>query len=247
MQAAGGSINAPRAKSWSNRQGVSLTPITTGVWAAERPFIWNSIDVGGRSVVARMKDGSLCVHSPVEWEPELGACLEALGGGVGHIIAPSYEHLKYTQQWATQYPDADVYACPGLPPRMPAVAFAHEVNACSRIQTYTYTHRERERDREREGGREGESESERERERERERDTHTHTRTYTQLPDASAAFADSLAFTWLDCEVNPFTGKPFFNEVGSRPLRVCRRGRALFTLRLRLRALPVIRLPEFAH
>ncbi|KAJ1403474.1 hypothetical protein B484DRAFT_227097 [Ochromonadaceae sp. CCMP2298] len=58
--------------SWSNRLGVTLTPITTGVWAAERPFMWNGIDVGGRSVVARMEDGSLMVHSPVEWTEELG-------------------------------------------------------------------------------------------------------------------------------------------------------------------------------
>ena len=28
--------------------GVTLTPISTGVWAAERPFIWNNIDVGSR-------------------------------------------------------------------------------------------------------------------------------------------------------------------------------------------------------
>jgi hypothetical protein len=57
---------------WSNRLGLTLTPITTGVWAAERPFMWNNIDVGGRSVIARMADGNLMVHSPVEWTEELG-------------------------------------------------------------------------------------------------------------------------------------------------------------------------------
>lgn len=159
MQAKTGSLNAQRPKSWSNRQGLTLTPISTGVWAAERPFIWNKIDVGSRSTVARMDDGSLLVHSPVEWDKELGECLEALGGGVGHIIAPSYEHLKYTAQWAEKYPDANMYACPGLPPRMPQVKFNHE------------------------------------------------------LPDVPANFATSVDLRWMDCEINPFTGKPFFNEV----------------------------------
>ena len=79
---------------WSNRLGLHLTPIETGLWAAERPFVWNSIDVGGRSVIARMPDGTLLVHSPVEWTPELGERIDKLGGGVGHIISPNYEVRK---------------------------------------------------------------------------------------------------------------------------------------------------------
>ena len=76
---------------WSNRLGLHLTPITTGIWAAEKPFIWNSIDVGGRSVIARMPDGTLLVHSPVGWTEDLGKRIDRLGGGVGHIISPNYE------------------------------------------------------------------------------------------------------------------------------------------------------------
>ena len=80
---------------WSNRLGLHLTPIATGLWAAERPFVWNSIDVGGRSVIARMPDGTLLVHSPIEWTPELGERIDRLGGGVGHIISPNYEVGKF--------------------------------------------------------------------------------------------------------------------------------------------------------
>ena len=32
--------------------------MSAGLWAAERPFFWNSIDVGGRSVFARLSDGN---------------------------------------------------------------------------------------------------------------------------------------------------------------------------------------------
>lgn len=85
-----------------------MTPVATGVWAAERPFIWNKIDVGGRSVITRMKDGSLAVHSPVQWTPELGRMLAELGE-VRHVISPNYEHLKYAAQWAKQYPKVLFY------------------------------------------------------------------------------------------------------------------------------------------
>ena len=150
--------------SWSNRLGLTLTPVTTGVWAAERPFVWNKIDVGGRSVIARMAAGAgesvgkLVVHSPIEWTPSLGESLASLGE-VGALIAPNYEHLKYIAQWATRYPEAQVWACPGLSSRMPEVAWTHE---------------------------------------------------FSSEPFNAPAGLEAL---WLDVEVNPFTGKPFFNEV----------------------------------
>jgi len=145
-------------KTWSNRQGVCLTPITTGVWAAERPFIWNGIDVGGRSLIVRMSDGRLLVHSPVEWTHELGRCIEGLGE-VGCIVSPNYEHVKYAKQWAEKYPSADVYACPGLAARKEDVRWTGE------------------------------------------------------LKGGDAVLGDTVATVWFDCEVNPFTDKPFFNEV----------------------------------
>lgn len=100
---------------WSNRLGITLTPISTGVWGAERSFIWNNIDVGGRSVICRMNDGSLLVHSPVNYTSELGSALTALGGNVGYIVSPNFEHLKYASQWSEVFPSAKLVACPGLP------------------------------------------------------------------------------------------------------------------------------------
>jgi hypothetical protein len=144
---------AAMERTWSNRQGLTLTPIAVpssslslslspGIWAAERPFVWNNIDVGGRSVVARITEGKhkggLLIHSPVEWTPALQAELDKLdsdsdgdGGskGVRVVIAPNYEHLKYFQQWAEQFPDAEMWACPGLPQRIPEVAWGREMKS----------------------------------------------------------------------------------------------------------------------
>jgi hypothetical protein len=150
----------PLTKTWSNRYGSLITPIATGVWSADRPFKWNMIDVGGRMVIARTTDGSLLVHSPVEWTDELSKAIDKLGGGVGHIIAPNYEHLKYTKQWADTYPTANVYACPGLVSRMPEVKFTHEFSVTNTDE-----------------------------------------------------FSTTCEWLWLNCEENPFNGKPFFNEI----------------------------------
>ena len=38
------------------------------------------------------------------------------------MVSPNYEHVKYIGQWAEAYPDATIYACPGLPDRMRAEA-----------------------------------------------------------------------------------------------------------------------------
>ena len=35
-----------RASTWSNPGGKDLIQVSDGVWAIERPFVWNSIDVG---------------------------------------------------------------------------------------------------------------------------------------------------------------------------------------------------------
>jgi hypothetical protein len=107
-----------------------------------------------------MGDGSLFVHSPVEWTEELGECLDALGGGVGHVASPNYEHLKYATQWRDKYPNAKMYACPGLPARMPEVKWDVEMGK-----------------------------------------------------SAPAEFGGSIDTVHFDCEINPATGKPFFNEI----------------------------------
>ena len=69
------------------------------------------------------------VHSPVELDQALREGLEALGGGVGHIVSPNYEHLKYAAQWAEAFPKAAIHACPGLPERMPEVPWTSELFA----------------------------------------------------------------------------------------------------------------------
>lgn len=114
-------------KTWSNRDGKVLTEVVPGaVWAAERPFLWNSIDVGGKMAVVKLSDGSLWVHSPVELEADLRTALDAIGP-VAHIISPNYEHVKYAKQWKDAYPSAILYGCPGLIEKEKGIPYDVEV------------------------------------------------------------------------------------------------------------------------
>ena len=131
-------LSASQIKTWSNRAGLTLTQVVPSnnkkapaIYAAERPFVWNNIDVGGRSAIFRITEGpnkgGLLVHSPVNLDADLQVELKKLGGGVKVVIAPNYEHLKYSKQWAEAFPAAEMWACPGLPERMPEVRWSKEM------------------------------------------------------------------------------------------------------------------------
>ena len=65
LATAAGAWNTRLPRTWSNRLGLTLTPISTGLWAAERPHrIGGFVDVGARTAIARASDGSLVVHEP---------------------------------------------------------------------------------------------------------------------------------------------------------------------------------------
>lgn len=72
-------------RTWSNPGGLTLKQLQPNLFVAERPFIWNSIDVGGKMAVVKLNDGSLWVHSPVHLDPFLKRELAALGE-VKHMV-----------------------------------------------------------------------------------------------------------------------------------------------------------------
>jgi hypothetical protein len=123
---------------FSNRKGLVLTPLSLdetkscGVYAADRPFLWNNIDVMGRMVVLELPSSSksakpdLWVHSPVALDGPLQKAIDLIGN-VKHIVSPNYEHVKYAGQWKQAYPNAELWGCPGLVERVPNVAWSGEI------------------------------------------------------------------------------------------------------------------------
>jgi PAS domain-containing protein len=172
------------AVGWSNRLGSVLTPASVpGVYTADRPFYWNKIDVGCRMTVIQQPNGDLIIHSPIGIDPPLIRSLEELGGVVKHVISPNYEHVKFASQWARQYPEAKIWGCPGLMEREIDVRWTGEVPFGARPPGF-FQH----------GGNDSQSSG----------DNHKHEDMWDW---------EEFQPLHIDTEVNPFTGKSFFNEV----------------------------------
>eukprot|EP00877_Chromochloris_zofingiensis_P010952 jgi/Chrzof1/610/Cz01g22100.t1 len=111
------SVEGVLPKTWSNPKGRLLTEVAPNLWAIEREFkprlLLNAVDVGGKSAVVRLSDGTLWVHAPYPLDPNLKVVLDGLGP-VKHIVTPNTEHTFFAQQWIDAYPTARAYACPGL-------------------------------------------------------------------------------------------------------------------------------------
>lgn len=88
------------------------------------PFL--SFPYPTRMVVIRLSDGNAWIWSPVALTPELERAVEAIGP-VRHIVSPNKIHHLFLREWAERWPDAKLYAPPGLAARKPEISFASEL------------------------------------------------------------------------------------------------------------------------
>ncbi|MGQ3016259.1 DUF4336 domain-containing protein [Phenylobacterium sp.] len=75
-----------------------------------------------RMAAIRLKDGDLFIWSPTQLNPELRAAVDALGP-VRHLVSPTAMHNLFLAEWQAAYPQARLYAPPGLRQRRPDLAF----------------------------------------------------------------------------------------------------------------------------
>lgn len=104
-----------------------LCPIGEAIWYADGPavpfFGW---PYPTRMVVIRLKDGDLFVWSPIARAPALQSEVEALGR-VAHLVSPNPLHHLSLPAWKAAFPDAKVYASPGLRRKRRDIAFDAEL------------------------------------------------------------------------------------------------------------------------
>jgi hypothetical protein len=91
----------------------AVTPNITTVSAPFKRF--GLINVGGRSTIVRLTNGSLAVFSPTALTPEVRETVENLGNNVKYITAPDIEHHIFVSEWAKAFPNANVMGPEGLP------------------------------------------------------------------------------------------------------------------------------------
>jgi hypothetical protein len=104
-----------------------LTEFGPSLFVAEGPMVsFYGFPYPTRMAAARLSDGSVWVWSPVALTPELESSVDAIGP-VRHIVSPNKIHHLFLKQWTERWPDARVYAPPGLASRKPELRFDAEL------------------------------------------------------------------------------------------------------------------------
>jgi hypothetical protein len=97
-----------------------------GVWIAAAPLRFYGIPFGTRMTAIRLGDGSLWLHSPIPLPPTLRAALQA-HGPVRHLVSPNKLHHLFFGPARAAFPEARLYAPPGLARKRPDLAFDAEL------------------------------------------------------------------------------------------------------------------------
>jgi hypothetical protein len=99
-----------------------LVPVR--LWTREMPLRLFGVELGTRMSVVRLSDegGGLWLHSPVALDRPLRETLDALGR-VRFVVCPNREHHMFAGEYFAAYPEATIYAAPGLPEKRPDLPF----------------------------------------------------------------------------------------------------------------------------
>lgn len=89
-------------------------PLADGVWVVDSgPQRVLGLAFPVRMTVLRLADGGLWLHSPTRHTPALEAALTPLGP-VRHLVAPNTAHWVHVSPWQKAFPDAKLWAAPGV-------------------------------------------------------------------------------------------------------------------------------------
>jgi Domain of unknown function (DUF4336) len=107
--------------------GQALREFGTGIWVAEGPVVsFFGFAYPTRMALIKLSDGGLLVWSPVELSPALKDEIAALGP-VRCLVSPNRLHHLFLPQWKSTYPQARLYASPGLRKKRKDIAFDAEL------------------------------------------------------------------------------------------------------------------------
>lgn len=105
----------------------SITKFDTSLYIADGPKVsFAGFPYPTRMAIAKLQSGDLWVWSPIALNKQLCAEVDALGR-VRFIISPNKIHHLFLNEWKEQWPDATMYAPPGLAARRPDISFDAEL------------------------------------------------------------------------------------------------------------------------
>lgn len=97
------------------------------VWVRHAPLRFLGFQFGSRMTVVRLANGSLFLHSPVKLDAQLRESLESIGP-VRHIVSPNKLHHLYLGDYKMAFPEARLYAPPGLKKKRKDLRFTEELD-----------------------------------------------------------------------------------------------------------------------
>ena len=101
-----------------------LRAIAPELWVAEAPLRYLGIEMGRRMAVVRLSGGGLLAHSPAPLTAALRSELEALGDVVAVVPASNLHGHLHMEDFQAAWPQAAVFAAPGLERKRRDVRFA---------------------------------------------------------------------------------------------------------------------------
>ena len=105
-----------------------LEPFGPSLYVADGPAVsFFGFPYPTRMAVAKLSSGALWIWSPIALSNELAAAVEALSP-VRHIVSPNKIHHLFLQAWAQCWPEARLYAPPGLAAKRPDLRFHAELD-----------------------------------------------------------------------------------------------------------------------
>ncbi len=98
------------------------------IWVCEGPVVpfFFGFHYPTRMAVVRLSDGGLFVWSPIALSAELKHEVDTLGP-VRHLVSPNLLHHLFLGEWKSAYPEARLYASPGLRSRRKDLVFDAEL------------------------------------------------------------------------------------------------------------------------
>lgn len=104
-----------------------LTEIDRDIWIAEGPSVsFFGFPYPTRMTLVRLSDGGLWLCSPIELTEVLADEVRALGP-LQHLVSPNKIHHLFLGQWAQAWPEAKLWASPGLARRRRDLSFHGEL------------------------------------------------------------------------------------------------------------------------
>jgi hypothetical protein len=104
-----------------------LAPFAEDLYVAEGPVVpFAGFPYPTRMVVVRLSTGEVWVWSPVALSEQLAAAVDSIGP-VRYIVSPNKLHHLFLAEWSARWPEARLYAPPGLARRKRQFHFEAEL------------------------------------------------------------------------------------------------------------------------